>query len=60
MFADGLKLYTQLELNDSYAFLQNELDLLNSWYIKWQLTISKKKFIFVSETFQECRKTSCL
>ena len=38
-----LKLYTELELNGSHTSLQKEFDLLSSWCIKWQLTISIKK-----------------
>ena len=46
-----LKLYTELELNGSHASLQKEFDLLCSWCIKWQVTISIKNVPFyTSET----------
>ena len=43
LFADNLKLYTELESIGSNAILQKELDLLGTCCIKWQLTISIKK-----------------
>ena len=43
LFADDLMLYTELESIGCNAILQKELDLLSSWCIKWQLTISIKK-----------------
>ena len=39
LFADHLKLYTELESIGRNAIIQKELDLLSSWCIKWQLTI---------------------
>ena len=33
MFADDLKLYTELELNGSYAIIQNKIDLPNFYFI---------------------------
>ena len=58
-FADDLKLYTELESNVTNATLQKELDLLNSWCIKWQLTISIKNVLsFMSEPYLKyTRKT---
>ena len=47
LFADDLKLYTELESIVRNAILQKELDLLSSRCMKLQLTISIKKcYIF--------------
>ena len=43
MFADDLRLCTELELNSCYASLQNELDLLSCCSIRWHLTVSSLK-----------------
>ena len=51
LFADDLKLYTELKSIGSNTILKKELDLLISWCIKWQLTISIKKMLYFS-----CRK----
>ena len=45
LFADDLKLYTELESIGSNAILQKEFDLLSSWCIKWQHTILIKNVL---------------
>ena len=61
LFADDLKLYTEFESIGSNAIPQKELDLLSSWCIKWQLTISIKNAIFLmSETYLKCTRKTCL
>ena len=46
LFADDLKLYTELESIGSNAIQQKEVDLLSYWCINLQLTISIKNAIF--------------
>ena len=43
LYADDVKLYTTLQLDEDYTILQQKLDTLVAWSEKWQLTISHKK-----------------
>ena len=43
LYADDLKIYTNIELSDGVSVLQSKLDELNKWSKQWQLSISHKK-----------------
>jgi hypothetical protein len=43
LYADDLKIYTNIELNDDASVLQSKLDELYKWSEQWQLSISNKK-----------------
>jgi hypothetical protein len=43
IYADDLKIYTNIELNDDASVLQSKLDELYKWSEQWQLSISNKK-----------------
>ena len=43
LYADDLKLYTSLQLNEDTSILQKKLDDLCAWSDLWQLRISYKK-----------------
>jgi hypothetical protein len=43
LYADDLKIYTNIELSDGVSVLQSKLDELNKWSEQWQLSISHKK-----------------
>ena len=43
LYADDLKLYTKLKINEDSCVLQNKLQVLYDWSNTWQLRISHKK-----------------
>ena len=43
IFADDLKIYTELSSTDSISNLQNYLSLIHLWSVTWQLQISHSK-----------------
>jgi hypothetical protein len=43
LYADDLKMYSQIRVNDDIKILQNALDELYKWSNLWQLKISQKK-----------------
>ena len=43
IFADDLKIYTELSSTDSISNLQNHLNLIHLWSVTWQLQISHSK-----------------
>ena len=43
IFADDLKIYTELSSTDSTSNLQNHLNLIHLWSVTWQLQISHSK-----------------
>jgi len=43
IFADDLKIYTELSSTDSIFNLQNHLNLIHRWSVTWQLQISQSK-----------------
>ena len=43
LFADDIKLYTEITTSDSIFNFQNHLDKISSWSILWQLTILYSK-----------------
>jgi len=48
LYADDLKLYTSLQLNEDTSILQKKLDDLCTWSDLWQLRISYKKCAVMS------------
>jgi hypothetical protein len=48
LYADDLKLYTSLQLNEDTSILQRKLDELCTWSDLWQLRISYKKCAVMS------------
>jgi ribonucleases P/MRP protein subunit RPP40 len=43
LYADDVKLYTTMVLNEDTALLQNKLDVLFEWSSTWQINISTSK-----------------
>ena len=43
MFADDVKLYSKVDTVADAAFLQQQLDDLNRWSVRWQLTLIPSK-----------------
>jgi Reverse transcriptase (RNA-dependent DNA polymerase) len=43
LYADDLKIYTEIQLVDDLNLLQSALDALYEWSDRWQLSISYKK-----------------
>jgi hypothetical protein len=43
LYADDVKLYTTMQIDEDYTNLQQKLDALNAWSNIWQLTISHNK-----------------
>jgi hypothetical protein len=43
LYADDLKIYTEIQSADDLNLLQSALDALYEWSDRWQLTISHKK-----------------
>ena len=43
LYADDVKLYTTLGVNDDIAHIQNSLNVLYTWSNTWQLNISTSK-----------------
>ena len=52
LYADDLKLYTEIVAEVDNLILQNGLDDLVSWSNKWQLTISIKNIFYASRPTQ--------
>ncbi len=51
MYADDLKLYTEVQTDDDYSVLQSKLNDIYEWSNRWQLEISYKKcnVIYISK-----------
>ena len=48
LYADDLKIYTSLQINEDTSFLQQKLDDMHAWSDLWQLRISYKKCAIMS------------
>jgi Reverse transcriptase (RNA-dependent DNA polymerase) len=46
LYADDLKLYTKLQAGADYTILQNKLNDIYDWSVKWQLGISTRNTMF--------------
>ena len=58
LFADDIKIYTELLNHNSSVDFQSELDLIHQWSVRWQLPISHSKCYLLSLGRQEASVTS--
>ena len=58
LFADDIKIYTELLNQNSSVAFQTELDLIHQWSVRWQLPIAHSKCHLLSLGRQEASVTS--